>query len=281
VILVAGGTGTLGGPLVQTLTAGGVPVRVLTRQPARAAALCAAGVETVVGDVRDSDVLARATAGCSSVVSAVHGFLPGRGISPATIDRDANLRLIRAAITAGVEHFVLVSVRGASATHPMSLHRMKHAAEQALTGSGLDWSIIRPAPFLETWTKLIGAQLHDRGTALVFGPGDNPINFVCVRDVADAIGNVIQDRSLRRQIIDVTGPVNRTFNEIANQLATGADPPARTSHVPLIALRVAALLARPCFPAFARQAHAAVVMNTTDMTGTTTRTPVQIPPSIS
>jgi hypothetical protein len=79
----------------------------------------------------------------------------------------------------------------------------------------------------------------------------------------------------------VTGPVNRTFNEIANQLATGADPPARTSHVPLIALRVAALLARPCFPAFARQAHAAVIMNTTDMTGTTTRTPVQIPPSIS
>ena len=41
---------------------------------------------------------------------------------------------------------------------------------------------------------------------------------------------------------------------------------AATSHVPLAALRLMSLLAKPMAPAFARQTHAAVVMNTTDMT---------------
>jgi len=53
----------------------------------------------------------------------------------------------------------------------MSLHRAKHAAEQALRASGLAWTIVRPAPFLETWTGIIGAKIAGNGQALVFGPG--------------------------------------------------------------------------------------------------------------
>ncbi len=44
-ILVAGGTGTLGVPLVRVLAASGERVRVLTRDPGRAEALRAAGIE--------------------------------------------------------------------------------------------------------------------------------------------------------------------------------------------------------------------------------------------
>jgi uncharacterized protein YbjT (DUF2867 family) len=273
VILVVGGTGTLGVPLVRALTSHGAAVRVLTRQPGRAAALQQQGVAAVIGDVRDPATLAQASAGCTTVVSAIHGFAAGRGISPATIDRDANCALIRAAVDANVEHFVLVSVHGASATHPMRLHRMKFAAEQALTGSGLSWTIIRPTPFLETWTNLIGAHLHDRNSALVFGPGDNPINFVAVRDVADAIDAVIHDRSRRQRVLDVTGPVNLTFSQIARRLTTAAGPPAKISHVPLVVLRALSVLAVPVAPAFARQTRAAVVMNTTDMTAATATAP--------
>src|SRR6185437_15444417 len=128
-----------------------------------------------------------ASRGCTTVISAVHGFTSGHGISPATIDRDANITLIRAAVGNQVEQLVLVSVHGAAATHPMSLHRMKYAAEQAVIGSGLDWTIIRPVPFLETWIHVIGARLAKGGKALVLGRGDNPISFVSARDVADVI----------------------------------------------------------------------------------------------
>jgi uncharacterized protein YbjT (DUF2867 family) len=266
VILVAGGTGTLGTLLVRALTTSGETVRVLTRDAGRAAALRAAGVGAIVGDARDPATAAEASGGCATVVSAIHGFTGGRGISPATIDRDANITLIRAAARNRVEQLVLVSVHGAAATHPMSLHRMKYAAEQAVISSGLRWTIIRPAPFLETWIDLIGARLPDGGKALVFGRGDNPINFVSARDVANMIGQAVHDDTLRGRIIDITGPDNLTFSQIAGQLTAATGTRAKTSHIPLAALRTMSLLARPVAPTFARQAQAAVVMNTTDMT---------------
>ena len=59
-IVVAGGTGTLGTRLVPRLAGAGLAVRVLTRDPARAGHLAGPGVEVVHGDVRDPARVARA-----------------------------------------------------------------------------------------------------------------------------------------------------------------------------------------------------------------------------
>jgi uncharacterized protein YbjT (DUF2867 family) len=263
-ILVAGGTGTLGSQVVRLLLERGEPVRVLTRDPARAADLPDA-VQVLTGDLRDPAAVTAAVRGCATVVSAVHGFVgPGKP-SPEAIDRDANRALIRAAADAGVQHLVLVSVLGAAPDHPMSLHRAKHAAEQALRASGLAWTILRPAAYLETWIAIIGARLADKGQALVFGPGRNPINFVSAHDVAAVVDLAVHDQSLRGRLLEVGGPENLTFTRLAERLITASGRPGRIRHVPLVMLRALSLLARPVSPAFARQAQAAVVMNTTDM----------------
>ena len=264
-ILVAGGTGTLGVPLVRALAARTDRVRVLTRDPRHADTLRASGIETVTGDVRDPATLIRACNGCTSVVSAIHGFTGGRGTNPATIDRDANIALIRACRDARAEHLTLISVFGAAPSHPMSLHRMKFAAEQALADSGLPWTVVRPTPFLETWIDLIGAEIPTRGRALVFGPGENPINFVSARDVADLTAHAVHDERMQGQILEITGSQDLTFNQIATRLTAAAGVPANTRHVPLGAMRALSLLTRHVAPAFARQTQAAVVMNTTDM----------------
>jgi len=264
-ILVAGGTGTLGTRLVRLLSDRGMEVRVLTRDPARAAHVPRT-VQILTGDLREPAAVAAAVRGCSTVVSAVHGFVgPGKP-SPESIDRDANLALIQAAATAGVEHLVLVSGFGVAADHPMSLYRAKFAAEQALRASGLRWTIIRPTSYLETWIGVTGAKLADNGQALVFGPGRNPINFVAAEDVAVAIDLAIHDQSLRGQSLDVAGPENLTFTQIADQLIAASGRPGRTRHIPLPMLRAMSVLGRPAAPSFARQAHAAVMMNTADMT---------------
>jgi uncharacterized protein YbjT (DUF2867 family) len=264
-ILVAGGTGTLGTQLVRLLTERGRPVRVLTRDPARAAQLLGT-VETLTGDVRDPATVAAAVAGCTTVVSAVHGFAgPGRP-SPESVDRDGNRALIQAAAAAGAEHVVLVSVLDAAPDHPMSLHRAKFAAEQALRTSGLAWTIVRPAAYLETWVGIIGAKLPGNGPALVFGPGRNPIPFVSARDVAAVIDLAVHDPSLRGQVLEVAGPEQLTFTQLAGRLVAATGRPGRVRHIPLPMLRAMSVLARPFAPVFARQAQAAVVMNTTDMT---------------
>ena len=262
-ILAAGGTGTLGTQVVSRLVGHGLAMPDL--------------VDTVHGDLRDPDAVSEALRDCTTVISAVHGFAGAGRPSPEAIDRDANCSLVRAAVSAGVEHFVLLSVLGAAPDHPMSLHRSKYAAEQALRASALQWTIIRPAPYLETWVSVIGARIEDKERAMVFGPGRNPINFVSVRDVASLVDLAVRDPAWRRQLVEITGPENLTFTDIAERLIATSDRTAQIRHLPLAMLRVMSLLARPVSPVFARQAHAAVVMNSTDMAADTTALRRRIP----
>ncbi|MEU4196682.1 SDR family oxidoreductase [Kribbella sp. NPDC026611] len=251
-ILVAGGTGTLGRELVSRLRAAKHSVRVLTRDPARAAGLDA---EVVVGDVRDPSNLAAACVGCSAVVSAVHGFLDGRN-GPSRIDDQGNAHLVQAA--RGVETFVLLSVYGARADHPLELHRAKYAAEQHVRAAGIPWTILRPTAYLETWTGIIGAKLDAGGPALVFGRGENPINFVSVHDVAAVVECALTDTTLRGRTIDVPGPENLTLTELATSLGA-----TKIRHIPRAAL---AVLSRIGPPAFARQAATALFLDSQPQT---------------
>jgi len=264
VILVAGGTGLLGSRVVKVLTDAGEQVRVVTRDTRRASHL-PAGVEVVVGDLRRGPLDA-AVDGCDCVVSAVHGFAgPGR-TSPAAVDRDGNCSLIGAAKRAGVDRFVLLSIVGASPDHPMSLHRAKYAAEQELRASGLTAAIVRSTSFLETWIEIIGAKVDDGGPALVLGPGRNPINFVSVDDVAAFVRLAVQADQRIGADVSVGGPQNLGFIEIAAHLLARKRRTDRPKQVPLTALKIMSVIARPLRPGLARQAGAAVVMNTTDMT---------------
>jgi uncharacterized protein YbjT (DUF2867 family) len=258
VILLVGGTGTLGREILPRLTAAGHAVRVLTRDAAHAEGLAA---DVAIGDLRDPAALATAVAGCSTVVSAAHGFLGGRGAGPEAIDDRGNGNLIKAAAKAGVHQFVLMSVFGARPDHPMTLHRAKYAAEQHLFASGLDWTVLRPSAYLETWTGVIGAKLPAGGPALVFGRGANPINFVSASDVAVLVERAITDSTLCNQAIDVAGPDNLTMVQFAQMLGA-----TNIRHIPRGALRFLAKVAAPVAPGFARQAVAAIVMDTTDMT---------------
>jgi len=259
VILVAGGTGTLGRRLIALLAARGEAVRILTRDPARAAGLPG---DVAVGDLRDRQSLARAVQGCSAVVAGAHGFVGVGRTSPEAIDRDGNRNLVRAAADSGVEHLVLLSTLGAAPDHPMSLHRMKYAAEQALRDSGLAWTIVRPSAYLETWVGVIGAKLATGGPALVFGPGLNPINFVAVGDVAALVDRALRDPQLRGQVVEVCGAQNLTLTELAGRLVAERGGTARIKHVPLPMLRAMSVLARPVAPGFARQARMALYLDT-------------------
>jgi uncharacterized protein YbjT (DUF2867 family) len=183
VIVVAGGTGTLGARLVRRLAGAGLAVRVLTRDPARARYLAGPGVDVARGDVRDAASVGTALRGAGTVVSAVHGFAGGGRVSPAAVDRAGNANLIDAAALAGAA-FVLVSVVGASPGHPVGLFRAKHAAEETLRASGIPWTIVRATAFMETWATILNQPLQASGKIPVFGRGDNPVNFVSAADVA-------------------------------------------------------------------------------------------------
>jgi NADH dehydrogenase len=267
-MLIAGGTGSLGTSVVRRLIERGIPVRVLTRDRQRASHLEHDDVEIVEGDVGDPASLTPAFHGVDTVLSAVHGFAGPGHVSPKSVDEVGNTNLIDAARRVSAD-FVLMSVVGASAESPMELFRRKHAAEQRLRQSGIPWTIVRATAFLELWIGILEKTAARSGRPVVFGRGDNPINFVSVADVAMLVEQVVTDRSLRGETIEVGGPKNLTFNQLAAALSQAhsgewkADGPR---HVPRPVLQAAAMALRPLSPGAARQMRAAVVLDRENLT---------------
>jgi uncharacterized protein YbjT (DUF2867 family) len=90
-VLVAGGTGRLGSVVGAKLLAEGRRVRVMTRTPAKAAALAQLGAEVVVADLRDPASVRAACRGVDHVVAASQA-LSGKGSNnPRTVGREASL----------------------------------------------------------------------------------------------------------------------------------------------------------------------------------------------
>jgi uncharacterized protein YbjT (DUF2867 family) len=270
-ILVAGGTGNLGTFLVGRLINRCIPVRILTREPARANRFADRDVEVVQGDVRDAGSLERAVAGVDTVVSAVHGFSGANDVSPASIDRDGNINLIDAASRVGAA-FILVSIVGAAPDSAIDLFRAKWDAEQYLRKSRLRWTIVRATAFIETWAMVMGEPLRTNGKMMVFGRGDNPINFVSAADVAALLELAVVEQTLGGQVIELGGTNNITFNQLATMLQQAVGRSGSVRHVPRAILRAMAILMRQFNPGLAGHARAAVMMDSQDMTFEATAT---------
>ena len=264
-ILVAGGTGRLGTLVVNRLVNRNLPVRVLTREPARAEHLAGDLVTILTGDVRDPETLAPATAGVDVVVSAVHGFADPHRNALAAVDRDGNANLIQAAKGAGAD-LVLMSTVGAAADSPMELFRAKYAAEQDATASGVPTTIVRATAFLEVWIDLMNETAGRSGRPLVFGRGQNPINFVAVADVAAAVDRAVVDPTTRGKTLEIGGPDSLTFDALAQALQTAAARPGTPRHVPPFMLRLMANSIGRFKPELGRQARAALAMDRIDLT---------------
>jgi len=264
-MFIAGGTGLLGAQVVRLLTAQGLSLQVLTRDPRKAQQLSGENVEIICGAVQDRSAIEQAVAGASAVISAIQGFSGTGDSNPRTVDLQGNSALIQAAQRAGVERFILVSVHGAAPDHPIELFRMKYAAEQALQASGLSWTIIRPTAYMETWTKMIGEPLVNTGKTRIFGRGVNPINFVSASDVAQFVAWAAQETSMLGECVEVGGPQNLSMRQVAQTIMSATKMSGKVNAVPLPIMRLMAVLMRPLNATLARQIQAGIVMDTLDM----------------
>jgi len=265
-ILVAGGTGTLGTRVVRALLDGGNQVRVLTRDAERTKHLSGTGLEVMVGDVRDPGSLDLATSGANCVVSAIQGFAGTEPVGAKAVDLDGNASLMQAATAAGAQRFVLVSASHAAPDSPLELRRVKHQVEQSLKTTTLDWTIVRPTVFMETWIFLLRGMIETRGSVMLFGSGNNPIDFVSVYDVAALVAHVVQTPELAGETLEVGGPQNLTLNAFAEQVMAHVGREGKIHHVPVPVLRLVSAVLRPVRPMAASMAGFGIVMDTTDMT---------------
>jgi uncharacterized protein YbjT (DUF2867 family) len=266
VILIVGATGRLGGAVARMLVAQGKPVRAMCRPAANADPLRALGVEVVAGDLRDAASVQAACRGANQVFAAAHAFLQRGTNTPRNVDELGNSRLIDAAEASGVGHFVFTSANDVRPDHPVDFFRHKFAAEEHLRRSGVSYTIVQPTVFMEFWAGLIGQPILEKGRAVIFGRGVNPINFVSADDVARLVVTMLDDAGPRNQTIRFGGPENLSLLQVAETFERVYGIKAKRSHVPLPVMKVMSVLLRPFNPTVSRQIATGVYMDTADMT---------------
>ncbi len=160
-VAVAGGTGFVGGAIAAELHRRGHHVVVLSHRGEAARGQLPDDVELRTADVTEPDRLAAALAGIDLLVIAL-AFpnspieAPRKGRTFEAVDAQGTEHLIAAARAAGVARVVYISGAGAAPDAKRHWFRAKWRAEEAVRGSGLTWTVIRP-----TW---------------IYGPGDVSLN---------------------------------------------------------------------------------------------------------
>jgi uncharacterized protein YbjT (DUF2867 family) len=137
VLLLTGATGLVGSAVLRRLTARGVPVRCLVRDPRRLGAE-RVRVQLAIGDLADPGSWRNALRGVDTVI---HLAATARDQPRGTIEEVDGLavwRLARAAEQAGVERLVWPLPLGATPHHPSRVHRAKALAAEALTSAGIE-----------------------------------------------------------------------------------------------------------------------------------------------
>jgi uncharacterized protein YbjT (DUF2867 family) len=201
-IAVAGGTGTLGAPLVAELARRGDQVLALSRT---APAGLPSGAAHRSVDLGSDAGLPEALAGVEVLVDAANTS-PSKGEELVAITQ----RLLGAAAAAGVGHFVGVSIVGCDRV-PMPYYKAKVAQEKAIAAGGVPWSLLRASQFhaLLDWAFGTAARwrLLPTGSARL-QPVDAPVVAARLAEAARA--------EPTGRLPDVAGPEIQTLSELAH-----------------------------------------------------------------
>lgn len=223
-ILVTGAAGKTGRAVIRALAAKGKTVRALVHRPEQVRLVEEVGAQqVVVGDMRLQAPMDQATQG----TRAIYHICPNVSPDEVSIGRTA----VAAARSAGVEHFVYHSV-----LHPqveaMPHHWLKMRVEEQLFHSGLSYTILQPAAYMQNVLAQWGHVL-ERGVYSVPYAVETRLGMVDLEDVAEAAAVVLTEPGHEGATYELAGPEALTQTEVAAILSQQLGRPVRAESVPL------------------------------------------------
>jgi uncharacterized protein YbjT (DUF2867 family) len=200
-ILVTGGTGTIGKATVAALQAAGQRFKVAARSPQQ---VKIPGVETVTLDWSELDTYLPAMRGVDRL------FL----LTPNS-ERQVGyvVQAVAAARRAGVKHIARLSVMGADADPGIILGRLHFAAEREVKLSGIPWTMLRPTFFMQNFVNYYGVQ-PNKDCEVRLPHGQGKAGWVDARDVGEAAAKVLSGEGYEGKTFDMTGPEALTTGEV-------------------------------------------------------------------
>lgn len=252
-ILVVGATGLLGSAITRRLLADGAAVRTLVRSGSAHGELVAAGASAAVGDLKDPEsVRSACRGGVDAIITTANAIGRIGADNLESVDHLGNRTLIDAAVGAGVRKFVFVSALGADSRNPMPLLRIKGLTEEHLRAAGLDWTVLQPNFYMDTWIPaIVGGPVLAGQPVTLAGDGQRRHSMIAIADVVAFAVAALRDPQASCRTLFLGGPEPVTWRDTvaAFERETGRDIAVRT---------VAPGEAIPAVPEFVSQLAAAL-----------------------
>lgn len=214
-VLVAGGTGFVGGRLVDALAEDEQSVRVMTRNPEDYAG---AG-DPVHGDVSDPDSLAQALTDCRAAYYLVHSL--GHDDFESR-DADAARAFSKAAAAAGVEQIIYLGGLGDEADTLSAHLRSRREVETLLGGDGVPVTVLRAGIVVGhggiSWeiTRQLVEHLPAMVTPRWVRTRTQPI---ALADVVRYLVGVLDETAALYRVFEIGGPEVLEYREMLQRVA--------------------------------------------------------------
>ena len=215
-ILVTGAGGNVGRPLIDELAAAGTPVRAAYRSADKAARAKAAGLDAVTVDYARPETLPPALDGVDAV------FLLATGVQGQV---EGETSVVNAAKRAGVRRIVKLSVFGA-AEEEFGFARTHRPVERAIEASGLAWTFLRPASYMQNFTNFMAPTIRSQHAIYTLIP-DAVFNHVDTRDVARVAATVLTRDGHDGQAYTLTGPRSFSYRDAARTIGDVTGTPVQ------------------------------------------------------
>jgi len=221
-ILITGAAGKTGRAVIQALLARGQAVRALVHKPEQVRPVKELGVQEVVaGDLCDPAAVGQAARGSR----AIYHICPNMHPDEATIGQ----AVIAAARSAEVQHLVYHSV-----LHPqveaMPHHWLKMRVEEQLFESGLSYTILQPAAYMQNVLAQWNSIIQDGIYPVPYGV-ETRLGMVDLDDVAEAAATVLTEAGHTGATYELAGAEALSQIEVAAVLADCLGRPVRVETI--------------------------------------------------
>lgn len=249
--IVTSAFGYTGKYIAQKLLSAGHEVRTITGHPGRTSPF-GDRVKAYPLDFGDPIALAQNLSGASTLYNTYWIRFP-RGAVTFEAAVENTKTLVNAAIQAGVQRIVHISITNPSFDSPLAYFKGKALVEEAIIGSGLAYNIIRPTLIFGSEDVLINNIawfLRKFPIFAVPGEGGYSVQPVHVEDVAEAAAGAAArvDNERENIIQDCVGPETYTYEQLIRLIAGSVGSKAKIAHLPpslaLFLSRIAGYLVR-------------------------------------
>ncbi|TAF11043.1 MAG: NAD-dependent epimerase/dehydratase family protein [Nostocales cyanobacterium] len=234
-LLIVGATGTLGRQVARRAIDEGYKVRCLVRSPKKAAFLKEWGAELVRGDLCYPQTLEAALAGVTQVIDASTSRATD-SLTIKQVDWDGKVALIQAAKAAGVERFIFFSILDADKYPNVPLMEIKRCTELFLAESGLNYTILRLAGFMQGLIGQYGIPILENQPVWVTG-ASSPVAYMDTQDIAKFAIRALSVPETQKQSFPVVGTRAWSAEEIINICERLSGKDARVTRMPIGLLR--------------------------------------------